>query len=1315
MDFIDTDDEINYTEDDIIKLCKDYKDYLDIDEVILRREKKERRKFYEKSSLTNIITDLEIGKKILEKYKLAIDTQTPIEFIFNDIDGKIFTIKDKLKNNENILDGLAYFRNEFNIGLNSYVFAYYFSNIFKSKSYLISQLNKLSKLTNQEYSLDEWNEKKNRFNTIFSDRMKLTEEKYKKIKDFYKEINDYPFSNSPQKINESLLLDKTKVEVKVKIDKYMFDIDSGSIIFNDIRLNKNFPYMQYNSFDDKYYKIYDKDINIENLINERNIAFNNMDEDEEEKENTIYILSKIEIFNKPQYILLTFNLETSKLIFEYPSNTSFKIYDDLKNLIQGIIFKDEKTISIKGSFEMKIDNFKDINLYYLTLFDKKISKFLYVNENKRPRSLMKNVKYYYKTYEENYLESDYFITFNLEQEYINRYIVNFRSKIINKENNINEFALVFSKLMNYYEQYNFKDSDLPIITNPYTGPTGDGLGDKLTDEELENKFTIRGKKLANLRTRAPEIFPPSEYGRKCGCTEQPIIIDPEDADDWEKYLNGKKGISVFPPPNSVDKVRKRHIFVCPTDNAIMNYIINPDKESPFPILPCCSKQKKSNYYENYDEIKRNPEKFFNIKEIQKINISKSKLKTVKPLTTNQEGYLPESLSQFLNNIYPNAEFVRYGIIKNSKSSFFHCCLTASEHLKNLEKYITNERYLKNIKHLNKIRDTYINQDISDKDLLITQLKSYIAEGKGIKINKEIVSQELYNYDSDYITYTLENEYFESNIFYKLMEYLFFVNIFVFIFDDNNIQLEKPRHLYYHQREIREDLDSILIFKHANTKPPIYELIKIINNKEEGFLLNNKTSKFMKSYINEHGYYISRYFLGNYNVSKNFYSNINWNYILKDYQIVGQFINDSGRTYAINIQYSKNKNDIMTIFIANTFPLDTPKATRVYKVEKKIAKKLFGDKFLVGSEGYWYELNKCPKSLFIPLSDIKKKDIDICYEYLITEKKSAQQLKFKKLNIVKRNANIITQIILWIWNITPSKSDNLYKELDEWFDTYIASGDKKIINSINNSKLLITYRFPLDISSPEEAIDYYSDYIPAIFGKNQIFLYDELEESIYQYIKNFITKTNGFGKIPNKAIVGIFNNEIDFTKKPNNKIIISEKAFDEWVNFIENINRDTTNLDDTYINQKRGFLYKNKNGNIFIIQNNIKNSLVVSLLINKIWKKLKINLGYYITMVDIWNCILNDNRIKEALNLNNDKIINLAKNYLPHLQNDISDINQAIEILKKENIEYELDEDDFNYITINFEEYINKEHFIDSDPYNLFSYENGAFASMLNLV
>lgn len=1295
MDFLDTDDEIDFQEKDIKELCREYQDEVDIDTIILRREKKAKRQFFEEANLDSIIEDMEIGKKITEKYNLAIQTQTPIDFIYEDKEGNIFTIRDKLKNNTEILEALNTFKNDYTIGLREFVFAYYFSNQTKSKDFLIEQLNKISNLTDEIYRKEEWVEKRNRFNTIFEDRMKITQKKFEKIKEFYSEINKLPFSTSPKEINDSLFLEKTKIEVTVRIENYLFDIDSGSIIFDDIRLNKNFLYLQYNSFDDKYYKIYDKNINIETIIAERNNAFANLEESgESEKENMIYLLAKLDLINKTQYILLIFDLENSKLTFEYPATTSTKIYKELSGLIPGINFRDEKTISIKGSFMLNIDNFKDLNLYYLTLFDKKISNFLYVNENKRPRSLMKNVKYYYKSYEERFLEADYFITFHLEQIYVNKYLLVFRSKIINQENNINEFALVMSKLLNYYQNYDFGNTDLPIITNPYTGKDGDGLGDDF--EEEEDKVVTKGNKLLNLRNIAPEIFPPSVYARKCGCEKQPIIIDEEDVEDWREY-KGDEAISVFPPPNSSQRVRKKHIFVCPSEYSVMNYIINPDKESPFPILPCCSLQKKNNYYANYDKIQEDPEKFFNIKTDQK-DATKGQLKTINPLTTTQKGALPEQLSQFLNDIYNGASFQRYGVLKNSKSSFLHCCLLASSHLKNIKPYISNPRYQKNLKYLEQIRDSYLKQDISTRDLWIIKLKGYLIENKGIKINREILSQELYNYDEDFIKYTLENEVFDSNIFYRLCEYLFFVNIFVFIYDGDNIKLEKPRHLYYHQREIRKDLPSLLIFKHENTTPPVYELISV----DGDFLFDQKVAQYMQNYIDDYGYYLAEFQNQEYHLTKNFYNNINWNYILRDYEIVGQFINDAGRCYAINFRYKKDDDEdcILSIFFDSSFPIDAPRATRVYKADRKTIKKLFGSSYVEGSEGLWYSLNMKEKSLFIPAEDISEKSENICHDYLVTQQKSKFQIKFKNLNIAKRNANILSQIILWIWNISPEK------DLDKWFKNYIAIGDKRAINSINNTNLKINYRFPLGIKTAEEAIEYYSDYLPTIFGKNQIFLYDQLEEAIYHFIKNYITKTQGYGKMPNKAIVGIFNNEVDFTKKTNNKIIIGEKNFDEWVNFLENINSN----DIISSCQKRGYLYKNKNGNIFIIQNNINNSLNVSLLISKVWRSLKINLGYYTTMVNIWHCISKIDGLMKVLNLDEEKVIEIAKRYQPN----IIDFQDAISILKKENHEYELEEEDFNYITTNTDEYINKENFILDDPYNLFSYENGALASMLNI-
>ena len=399
---------------------------------------------------------------------------------------------------------------------------------------------------------------------------------------------------------------------------------------------------------------------------------------------------------------------------------------------------------------------------------------------------------------------------------------------------------------------------------------------------------------------------------------------------------------------------------------------------------------------------------------------------------------------------------------------------------------------------------------------------------------------------------------------------------------------------------------------------------------------------------------------------------------------------------------------MTIFIPPSFPLDAPKGYKIYKAKKEVCLKLFGKNYSIGSEGIWYDINDLEKAVFIPIEGFKEKDLKICLPYITISKRSRGVNKIKKINTIKKNAKIIIQIILHIWNI--SKDTNL----DDWFKYYIAKGDKKTINTVCNSSILIDYRFPENLKTPEEVIDYYSEYIPSVFGKDVIFLYDELENAVYKYLQNYIYKTRGYQKISNKAIVDIFNTEIDFNQRLNNKLVVGEKNYDDWHNFLQAENKDFINLDNNLNTRKRGFLYKNKNGNIFIIQNNLQNSLKVSILTAKVWKNLKYNLGYYLTSINVWKHIIEDHRLLEALEINSQDIIQLANNHGKFLDVEFEDLYTALDFLYREKIEIELEESDYNYITLNYMEYINKENFKTTDPYNLFSYENEAYAAMLNI-
>tara|TARA_R110000824_G_scaffold364999_1_gene553486 strand:+ start:68 stop:967 length:900 start_codon:yes stop_codon:yes gene_type:complete len=296
----------------------------------------------------------------------------------------------------------------------------------------------------------------------------------------------------------------------------------------------------------------------------------------------------------------------------------------------------------------------------------------------------------------------------------------------------------------------------------------------------------------------------------------------------------------------------------------------------------------------------------------------------------------------------------------------------------------------------------------------------------------------------------------------------------------------------------------------------------------------------------------------------------------------------------------------------------------------------------------------------------------------------------------------------MWNISE------INELDTWYKNYVEVLDnKKEMETLAATPFKVELRFP-EIRNTSEAIEYYNDYLPFIFHNKRINLYQELYDRVYQYIKNYITKTEGYdGKIANKAIIGIFNNESDFDHKIFNKIIIGEKNFDDWQNFIENINNDYNSLSDIFITQKRPFLYKDENGEIFIIQNNINNNLSVSILICKVWRHLKINLGYYTTETNIWKCVKCDKRLYDVFKLDDQKIIELAKKYSSESESvKINDFHQALDVLEKEKIAFELEPEDLNYYTKNSQNYINKDHVFMEDPYSLLSYSNGGLASIL---
>lgn len=1325
IDIIHSDDEEVYNVQDIDVLCKydigEIEDINEIDRFIMENVKKGEKKSYEMFNQEDIIKETEIGLDIMKKYKLALSTKTPIKFIYKQEDieeqnNQYYSVRDILKDQKQITQLLEKLYKKNRIKTSEFLFAYYFSNSDKNDKFLLNQFNKLTIITGEEYDLDDIKEKRSQYEKLFKVRMNITKKKYKKIQKFYEDLNKLDYSNLPEKINSTLNLESTLIEIDVLDKNSLINIDLGPIFFNSISASYIFPFIQLNSMDEKYYKIYERENNFSYLLNEKEKLFNNL-EDENDK-NKIFIIMRLERITTLNYILIQIDLNKSILRFEYPSDSLIPIKKEILLSAPNIQFKEERIISTNGYFNFNIRNYDEFKFYYLTHFDPIINKFIYINENKRPRSLKENLKFYFRSYEDSNIYIDYSIYFYITKVHGNNYEIKFNSKIIDQKNIVNEFALILSKIFYHYQEYNFEESSLPFITNEYTGPDGSGLGGKEPVGFTEGKFIPKSKKIDNLITIAPELFPKNEYARQCLCPKQPIIIDDDDIEDWEKY---DRNVYIFPPLFSKQK-SKRYNFVCPTENSVMNFIRNPDIQSPFPILPCCSQQQNNEYYRYYDEIIKEGDKFWNIKEEEKSKMIQKK-KTISILSTEQEGDVPEELNTFLKKMYSEHDtgnFIRIGVMKNSRSSFIHCLVKGCDHLEFL---LENATKTKSKKHMNifdaliKIRKKYLYAPLTKREVNIIDFRKQLEKF----VNLEVAKQELYNYNIRQISDILNNqkEIFDSKTLYRLLENIFYVNIFVFEYDGSNqIRLEKPRGRFYNQREINIKLPSIFIFKHFGKQLPTYELIRntqLLPDSNKTYLFGHVATKYMKEYVDKKGYYMCHYDIksNKYQISKNYQSNINWNYLLSDYTMLEQFINDSGRAYAITFIIN-TEGDKMTIFIPSSYPLNLPEGNTVYEKTTKECYKIFGkDRSQKGSNGLWYKINDKERAMFVPCTDIKASDdIElISKDYIVSKnifknKKGRNKNKINKLNTVKRNTTILVQIILWMWNISE------IKVLDVWWDQFVDMVDnQKEMETIASVPFKVELRFP-DIKNTTEAIEYFNHYMPFIFYERKINLYHQLHDRVYQYIKNYIIRTEGYEeKIVNKAIIGIFSNESDFDPKIFNKIIIGEKNYDDWQNFIENINNDYTNLSDIFITQKRPFLYKDENGEIFLIQNNINNNLTVSILICKVWKEIKINLGYYTTETNIWRCVKCDPRLYDIFKLDDQKVIDLAKKYTPE-NIRIESFNHALEVLEKEKIAFEIDEEDMNYYTKNSQNYINKEHVNMHDPYSLFSYDNGGLASIL---
>lgn len=1299
--------------------------------------------YIEESSNSSYSEELKnVGDIILrgEKYNIflkAIETKTPFKFIFQ-INGELVSVIEKIKNNSTILENYNYFfLNNFKIFPSDFIMLFYIANKEKDKKYLIDNFNLMRNLAGkEEYLIEFFKDYSSKFEEYYNILMEKTKKDFENFDEFYKKIDGIKPREKYDDIIDTFKIEITESVFKITDGDTSIEKYNSRIVFDNMEASDQFPFFRLNIDNKTYYKIYTASDNYDNYI-EMN---KNFDED-----NSIFIIYNIKLGNKYYRKDLVINLETSTIRIKYPENYLPEIKNKLKNIIKNLVFKEEEDKNIIGNFEITFDDYDELKIYYLTLFDDVISNFLFVREKSKPRSLKDNIKFYYVGTEKKREYLNYSLYFNIIKLYGNKYLIKFTSKEFSPYI-IKEFIIVMSKLITHYNKGIDKilQQRLEAIMQPYTGPDGLGLGGKI-EKKKETGDMKKKKKIDFLLLKAGDVFAKNTYSRNCPCHKQPIIINKEDVHDWNKYLlnDKKRKVYLFPPEKSDQKVHKNY-YVCP-DDEYSNFALreNTDFSSDYPVIPCCNlKGSTEKLYEDYDKIRSNPTKYWSSKEkFQGKGVSILKT-TSKLLKRDRLGTLPDNINKIFNKVDSKLTVFREGVYSHSKNSFFHSCFKAFE-----DNYKNNRKFLEGI-YWNKFDlyqfiDTYITSNLKNKDLLLNNLRSFVGlKNSGLFPTSgfdRTLDQELFQFKKTEITKIFSDitKSFNSKYFYRYLEIIFLFNIFVFKYDKNteSVSLEIPNCKDYHLREIKE-IPSVFILKH--TRPDdndVYEIIrndKIFEETKSSYLFPIKYTNFMKNYTqSKNKYFITsnpfnekfednnQFFenlLGDMEIRENPYSNINWTFILKDYIIESQMINSSGRTFSITFKYTRE--DRVTIFVPPSFVLPVKISEEIYPVTKKICTSIFGKKFIQGDKGLWFKINNIKNGVFVPCSDVPetKSNNLVCKNYRIVEQKISKNRVIDNINIAKKNSLILRQLFNWLY-----LKDQI--DIDTWFSKYVQKDKKLKKESLISDYFDIPYKFPQNIDSVGDGIIYLNNYIPVLFDR-KILLYEELYETMKTHMKN-ILRTYGNYEIfsyNNKFITGVLINEADFKLKDFNKVIVGDTKYKLWKKQVLGKYQNSLTFDEDSIYNSEFFsVWKNNiNNRTYVIQNNKVRNLTYSIYGCMIWNLFKIRLSYNFYDYDIWNLISsteeNIDIVLEYFGLDLEKLKNIIKNKFSNIIHFDSS-KEYVNFLYSNKISFELSKE-VSYIIYenkNKNVKITTKNIIDQNkPLEILKYNEGGYASMLML-
>jgi len=710
--------------------------------------------------------------------------------------------------------------------------------------------------------------------------------------------------------------------------------------------------------------------------------------------------------------------------------------------------------------------------------------------------------------------------------------------------------------------------------------------------------------IKQLENVAPRIFV-NNYASYCQeAKRQPIILNPEQVDDWRSktfiYRNQvtHRQTMPFPLNNETEPTR---IYACPgSEHPYPGLVVNQNtNRHEFPYVPCCFGEDQSNTPGNpYGVYYKGDEKRKTVSKTRKMNVTD----TDKFVDPESAGSLPRNIDFVITKASPG-DWYRVGTVI-SPNSALHCVASVYD-----EQYPINKSEAE--------RERYVREVV----------RPFVLE----QVEPTALKQELFRLSQEDIQGFLDQpeSFFDTKYLYRALEIAYEINLVVFTITDEekfgSIELPGGKGINY-RPHLPHTKPTLMLYKHTgggNTiaEFPQYELIGELIEDVYEFTIEKPLVSLLSDMLVSAGQASTWQYAPPpaTTLIHDDQANVvlDLEEIFKVDKLEKQYIDGLGKLRIILY-------DGLTIVTPLNRPLNLPpmEITDATEADIRLIVQLVNELREDGVDAliyalnsnergqvvgvWWYVGEPTPKSLFftpcIP-TKVSKEYTVLHLNYLpypsVFSSGSSSRNRYDYLDRVKY---LLLEILKYCFNLYLLTAEDPY--VTDFMDKYTVVRESHVYQiSKVNRYLPISKNLDVTLSEIEA---------PTFVERGKIILSSKaVSDKIVSYLTVYAGKIEGLTEAPTSVMPDFYRTAADFTQRKGEIVFDEYTSAFNWVNDLHQgdlVDHIITSITPALVTVADPYVFKAEFGYL-LIQNVIDGNLERALNVTSAWNETGTNIGY----------------------------------------------------------------------------------------------------------